>query len=134
MAKKIQATKTAAKAPKGEAKNAGWRVYKIDDGLRSAIQRKRASTDCCTRELIECAITEKLPVLVSGLAALGLTAKVGAKRRPARWNVSDETLGALRVASAQTGLAASRLLEAALTLLCSEAPKTRKSSKKGGAA
>ncbi len=122
----------AAKAPKvQETKHSGYRVYRPDDQLREAIKAKREATNTTNKAVIEAAITEKLPVLVSGLASLALTARVGAKRRPARWQVSDDVLGALKVAAAQTGLPQSTLLMAALSLTCETTPKARKT--KGGA-
>lgn len=134
MANVAKATKVqAVKAPKDDTKrSAGFRVYHIDDGLRSAIQRKRAQANVCTREIIQAAITEKLPVILQGLSQLGLTAKVGQKKRPFRAQIADSDLSALKLASAQCGLAQSTILLAAIGLLCSDAPKA-KAGRKGGA-
>lgn len=125
---KVSAKKSSTpKAPK----HAGYRVYRITDSLRSAVTTKREVTNTTNKAIIEAAVAEKLPIILQTLVGLGLTAKVGQAKRPARWQVSDDTLGALRVASAQCGIPATKLLMASLALLCGDAPKTRKERKAG---
>ena len=57
------------------------RVYSVPENLREAIKIKRAQTDTTNAAVIEAAVTEKLPVILQGLAGLGLT---GRMRRTSR--------------------------------------------------
>jgi hypothetical protein len=107
-----------------------FRTYRITDALRQAVIALRQATNTTNKAIVEAAVTEKLPVVLQGLAALGLTGKPNEVKRPARWQIGEGTLGALKVASAQAGLPAAMLLLASLSLLCADAPrKTRKGAK-----
>ncbi len=98
-----------------------YRVYRIDESVRKAVAAKRKSANVPTKAVLDAAVTDALPKIVKALNAVGLSMAKG-KTRPVRWPVDEELLGALKVASAQTGIPACRLLVATL-LLC----------KKGGA-
>ena len=93
-----------------------YRVYRISESLRKAIKTKREKHNVNTKAVLDAAVTETLPKIVKALhsVGLGMTGKV----RPTRWQVDGNLLGALRVASKQTSVPASRLLVAAVTILC----------------
>jgi hypothetical protein len=129
MAKAAKATKKSATIKID--RKPGYRVYRVPVSLKKAIASKRDEANITNAELISSAVTGSLPVVVEALLDAGLSARVGAERKPARWQVGDDTLDCLRVASAQVGVPASALLEACLTLTCQTTTKTRKTRKAG---
>ena len=82
----------------------------------SRVRAKREKHNVTLQAVIEAAATESLPKIVSTLKTMGLG--FDGKKRPARLPMTDSLLGAFKVASKQTGVPASRLLQAALTLTC----------------
>jgi hypothetical protein len=93
-----------------------YRVYRLPDELRKRIKAKREKANVTLQAVIEAASLESLPKIVSTLKTMGLG--FDGKKRPARLPMTDSLLGAFKVASKQTGIPASRLLQAALTLTC----------------
>jgi hypothetical protein len=93
-----------------------YRVYRLPEPLRKQIRAKREKANVTLQAVIEAASLESLPKIVSTLKTMGLG--FDGKKRPARLPMTDSLLGAFKVASKQTGIPASRLLQAALTLTC----------------
>ena len=93
-----------------------YRVYRLPEDLRKRITAKREKANVNLQSVIEAACTESLPTIVNTLKTMGLG--FDGKKRPARLPMTDSLLGAFKVASKQTGLPASRLLLAALSLTC----------------
>jgi hypothetical protein len=93
-----------------------YRVYRLPEDLRKRVKAKREKANVNLQSVIEAATTESLPKIVAGLKGLSLS--FDGKKRPARLPMTDATLGCLKVASKQTGIPASRLLLAALSLTC----------------
>jgi hypothetical protein len=93
-----------------------YRVYRLPDDLRKRIKAKREKANVTLQAVIEAASLESLPKIVSTLKTMGLG--FDGKRQVARLPMTDSLLGAFRVASKQTGVPASRLLQAALVLTC----------------
>ncbi len=93
-----------------------YRVYRLPDDLRKRVKAKREKANVTLQAVIEVASLESLPKIVATLKSMGLG--FDGKKRPARLPMTDSLLGAFKVASKQTGIPASRLLQAALTLTC----------------
>ena len=93
-----------------------YRVYRLPEDLRKRITAKREKHNVNMQSVITAAATESLPKIVNTLKTMGLG--FDGKKRPARLPMTDSLLGAFKVASKQTGLPASRLLLAALSLTC----------------
>lgn len=93
-----------------------YRVYRLPENLRKQVKMKREKANVNLQSVIEAATIESLPKIVAGLK--GLSLGFDGKKRPARLPMTDATLGCLKVASKQTGIPASRLLLAALSLTC----------------
>jgi hypothetical protein len=93
-----------------------YRVYRLPEDLRKRIKAKREKANVNLQAVIEASATESLPKIVSTLKAMGLG--FDGKKKVARLPMTDSLLGAFRVASKQTGIPASRLLQAALVLTC----------------
>ena len=93
-----------------------YRVYRLPDELRKRVKAKREKHNVTLQSVIEAATTESLPKIVATLKTMGLG--FDGKRQVARLPMTDSLLGAFKVASKQTGIPASRLLQAALTLTC----------------
>jgi hypothetical protein len=93
-----------------------YRVYRLPDDLRKRVKTKREKANVTLQAVIEAASLESLPKIVNTLKTMGLG--FDGKKRPARLPMTDSLLGAFKVASKQTGIPASRLLQAALTLTC----------------
>jgi hypothetical protein len=93
-----------------------YRVYRLPEELRKQITVKRGKANVNLQSVIEAACTESLPKIVAALKTMGLG--FDGKKRPARLPMTDSLLGAFKVASKQTGIPASRLLQAALSLTC----------------
>jgi hypothetical protein len=108
-----------------------YRVYRIPESLRKAVKTKVQSSGTNAKAVLDGAVSDGLPKVVAALQAVGFTMAKG-KVRPIRWPVDSELLGALRVASKQTGgISASKLLAVSLALFCAEPVKTpRKKTKK----
>ena len=92
-----------------------YRVYRISENLRKAVTTKRESQNVPTKAVLDAAVTACLPKVVKALQSISLGPQ--SKARPVRWPVDDELLGALRVASKQTGIPANRLLLASIAML-----------------
>jgi hypothetical protein len=124
---KTRATKTTGEKHRDDptTRFTTYRVYRLGEGLRAAVKARRIEANVPLRAVLEAAVSDKLPILVQGLAALGITGKPQEKRRPARLPMSDSLLGALTVASKQTGLPACQLLLASLGLLCGDGAKAK---------
>ena len=95
-----------------------FRVHYLSPELKKRVKAKRERHNITLQELIEGPVTtEFLPKIVAGL-----TERLGfgfdGKKQPARLPMTDATIGAFKVASKQTGIPASRLLRAALSLTC----------------
>jgi hypothetical protein len=88
----------------------------MTEDLRKRVRTKREKNSVSLRVVIETATSESLPKLVAQLKGLHLG--FDGKRRPARLPMTDATIGCLKVASKQTGIPASRLLLASLSLTC----------------
>ena len=97
------------------AKVVKYRVYRIDESLRSAVTRKRTAENVTTKTILDTAVTACLPKLVKTITSV--MKPQGKATRPCRWPVDEELLGALRVASKVTGVPASRLLLASVAML-----------------
>ena len=93
-----------------------YRVYRLPPKLISQVRAKREKHNVNTQSVIEAAATESLPKIVSTLQKMGMG--LDGKKRVARLPMTDPLLGAFKVASKQTGVPASRLLQAALILTC----------------
>jgi hypothetical protein len=93
-----------------------YRVYRLPDDLRKRVKAKREKANVTLQAVIEAASLESLPKIVNTLKTMGLG--FDGKKRPARLPMTDSLLGAFKVASKQTGIPASRLLQAALALTC----------------
>lgn len=95
-----------------------YRVYHLPEDLRKRIAAKREKANVNLQSVITAAATESLPKIVNTLKTMGLG--FDGKKRPARLPMTDSLLGAFKVASKQTGIPATRLLQAALSLTCKE--------------
>lgn len=93
-----------------------YRVYRLPEELRKRIKAKRDKHNITLQSVIEAATTESLPKIVNTLKTMGLG--FDGKKQVARLPMTDSLLGAFKVASKQTGIPASRLLQAALSLTC----------------
>jgi hypothetical protein len=93
-----------------------YRVYRLPEDLRKRITAKREKHNVNTQSVITAAATESLPKIVNALKTMGLG--FDGKKRPARLPMTDSLLASFKVASRQTGVPASRLLQAALSLTC----------------
>ena len=93
-----------------------YRVYRLPEDLRKRVKAKREKHNVTLQAVIEAATTESLPKIVATLKTMGLG--FDGKKQVARLPMTDSLLGAFRVASKQTGIPASRLLQAALSLTC----------------
>jgi hypothetical protein len=93
-----------------------YRVYRLPDDLRKRVKAKREKHNVTLQSVIEAASLESLPKIVNTLKTMGLG--FDGKKRPARLPMTDSLLGTFKVASKQTGIPASRLLQAALSLTC----------------
>jgi hypothetical protein len=93
-----------------------YRVYRLPEDLRKRVKAKREKANVTLQAVIEAASLESLPKIVATLKTMGLG--FDGKKRPARLPMTDSLLGAFKVASKQTGVPTSRLLQAALTLTC----------------
>jgi hypothetical protein len=93
-----------------------YRVYRLPSGLLSQLRAKRERHNTNTQSVITAAVTESLPKIVNTLKTMGLG--FDGKKKVARLPMTDSLLGAFKVASKQTGIPASRLLQAALSLTC----------------
>jgi hypothetical protein len=93
-----------------------YRVYRLPEDLRKRVKMKREKHNVTLQSVIEAATTESLQKIVAGLK--GLSLGFDGKKQVARLPMTDATLGAFKVACKQTGIPASRLLQAALALTC----------------
>ena len=93
-----------------------YRVYRLPEDLRKRVKAKREKAGVNLQAVIEAASLESLPKIVATLK--GLSLGFDGKKQVARLPMTDATLGAFKVASKQTGIPASRLLLAALSLTC----------------
>ena len=93
-----------------------YRVYRLPEELRKRVKAKREKANVNLQAVIEAATTESLPKIVATLKTMGLG--FDGKKQVARLPMTDATLGAFKVACKQTGIPASRLLLAALSLTC----------------
>jgi hypothetical protein len=93
-----------------------YRVYRLPEDLRKRITAKREKHNVNLQSVIEASAAESLPKIVSTLKAMGLG--FDGKKKVARLPMTDSLLASFRVASKQTGIPASRLLQAALSLTC----------------
>jgi hypothetical protein len=93
-----------------------YRVYRLPPGLLTQVRAKREKHNVNTQSVITAAATESLPKIVATLKTMGLG--FDGKKRPARLPMTDSLLASFKVASKQTGIPASRLLQAALALTC----------------
>jgi hypothetical protein len=93
-----------------------YRVYRLPEDLRKRVTAKREKHNVTLQSVITAAATESLPTIVNTLKTMGLG--FDGKKRPARLPMTDSLIGAFKVASKQTGIPASRLLLAALSLTC----------------
>jgi hypothetical protein len=93
-----------------------YRVYRLPDNLRKQMKMKREKANVNLQAVIEASATESLPRIVATLKSMGLG--FDGKKQVARLPMTDSLLGAFKVASKQTGIPASRLLQAALILTC----------------
>ena len=93
-----------------------YRVYRLPPTLLSQVRAKREKHNVNTQSVITAAATESLPKIVATLKTMGLG--FDGKKQVARLPMTDSLLGAFKVASKQTGIPASRLLQAALVLTC----------------
>ena len=94
-----------------------YRVYRLPEDLRKRVRAKREKANVTLQSVIEASATESLPKIVSTLKnSLGFG--FDGKKQVARLPMTDATLGAFKVACKQTGIPASRLLQAALALTC----------------
>jgi hypothetical protein len=93
-----------------------YRVYRLPEDLRKRVKIKREKHNVTFQAVIEASTLESLPKIVATLKTIGFG--FDGKKRPARLPMTDSHLDALKVASKQTGIPASRLLLAALALTC----------------
>ena len=110
---------TAKHRPNPVTNETTYRVYRLTDALREKVKEKKIETNLKLQDLLNCAIDQELPKLVGLLSGLGLR-KTDDKKRPARLPMTDSMLGALKVASVQTGIPATQLLLACLTGLTAD--------------
>ena len=99
-----------------KAQEVVYRVYRLPEDLRKRVRVKREKHNVTLQSVIEAATTESLPKIVATLKTMGLG--FDGKKQVARLPMTDATLGAFKVACKQTGIPASRLLQAALALTC----------------
>jgi hypothetical protein len=93
-----------------------YRVYRLPPGLLSQVRAKREKHNTNLQAVITAAAMDSLPRIISTLKTMGLG--FDGKRKIARLPMTDSLLASFKVASKQTGVPASRLLQAALTLTC----------------
>jgi hypothetical protein len=93
-----------------------YRVYRLPPTLLSQVRAKREKHNVNLQSVITTAATESLPKIVNTLKGMGLG--FDGKRQVTRLPMTDSLLGTFKVASKQTGIPASRLLQAALILTC----------------
>ena len=96
-----------------------YRVYRLPEDLRKRVKAKREKANVNLQSVIEASAAESLPKIVNTLKTMGLG--FDGKKQIARLPMTDSLLGAFKVASKQTGIPASRLLQAALSLTCKRA-------------
>ena len=97
-----------------------FRVYEIDTLLREALTQQKESENLTYRSLIRKAITDEktgVPRIVASLHAIGL-AHENSKVTKVRWEIDDDVLALLRLGAAQSRVAASHLMIAALRNYC----------------
>lgn len=104
-----------------------YRVYRIEESLRSAMKAARAKQGLTVATFLSRAVRSELPSLVKQLQALGIRPK--AKGRPARLPMADDLLDLLREASQETAIPASFLLQACLNVAVSRKPAKRARSR-----
>jgi hypothetical protein len=108
----------ARKRPNPRTQETIYRVYRLPEDLRKRVKAKREKHNVNLQAVIVASATESLPKIVATLKTMGLG--FDGKKQVARLPMTDSLLGTFKVASKQTGIPASRLLQAALTLTCKE--------------
>jgi hypothetical protein len=93
-----------------------YRVYRLPPGLLSQVRAKREKHNVNAQSIIMASATESLPKIVATLKTMSLG--FDGNKRAARLPMTDSLLGTFKVASKQTGVPTSRLLQAALALTC----------------
>ena len=93
-----------------------YRVYRLPENLRKQMKMKREKANVNLQAVIEASAAESLPKIVATLKTLGLG--FDGKKQVARLPMTDSLLANFKVASKQTGVPASRLLQAALSMTC----------------
>lgn len=91
-----------------------FRVYRLSEDLRKKVKAARDMRQMTLKGFIQGAVEQELSSLVTQLVGLGIKAK--GTSRPARLPVSDRVLSQLREGSENTGVPATVLLQACLTL------------------
>lgn len=104
--------------PTGEG-DTSYRVWKLDQGLKDEIKESRERLGATVQEFWANAIHGQLANVVKALEAAGVGIE-DASTGPVRVPHLEESLKALRYASAQTGLDQSQLIVACLRLECRE--------------
>jgi hypothetical protein len=99
-----------------------YRVIRIDEATRTNVKRYRDKTDTKNHEAIAAIVETAMPLLIKGLAELGIV-RSRAKTRAARLPFAPENLTILKSASDKTGLPAVTLLKAALASARPAQPK-----------
>jgi hypothetical protein len=112
------------KRPNPRTQETIYRVYRLPEDLRAKLKARRIKFHATTAQVLQNAIDEALPRLVSELKALGFGFD-GVKKRPARLPMSDGMLSSLKIASKQVGIDASKLLQAALQLMTTPTTETK---------
>jgi hypothetical protein len=116
-------------SPKAIAQAGNWRVFKIDESLRSAMKSAREKEGQTVAEFLESSLDNHLPQLIESLQALGV--QKSGKSRPARLPMTRGNLNLLKKSAIATGLDQSQLLLACLRLASKAQPAKR--GRKAGA-
>ena len=105
-----------------------FRVYRIPEPLRKAMNQKRKKWGQTVYQFIGSAVTHELPRLIEGLNALGIM-PTDPDARPAKLPLDEQVLMNLKKANEETGVPQTTLLLGALQLTVNR--KRRPTQRKG---
>jgi hypothetical protein len=93
-----------------------FRVWKLDNALKEAINEKRNSRGQTVRDFVAESIGHELPSILNDLAKLGVSIEDSESITSVRFPMQESSLAALRDASRVSGLDQSQLFIACLRL------------------
>ena len=106
-----------------------YRVYRMPEPLRKAMNQRRAQRGQTVQEFIQTAVADELSRLVGTLSSLGIKPP-GVDARAAKLPLDNRLLGELKAASETTGVPQSQLL---LSCIRISANRKRRASQRRGA-